>query len=62
MSADLSKTLSKYSNKWVALSSDTSHVVSSGNSVKEVVESAKKRGEKDPIVTKVPTEYSNFVL
>ncbi len=62
MSEDLSNTLSKYPNKWVALSKDASHVVSSGDSVKEAVEKANRQGENDPVVTKVPAEYSNFVL
>jgi len=59
---DLSKILSPYSNEWVALSEDEEKVVSHGKTVKEVIETAKKRGVKSPIVTKAPTEYGNYVL
>ena len=59
---DLSKILAPYSNKWVALSEKQDKVVSSGNTVKGVLEIAKRRGEKNPIITRVPKDYGNYVL
>lgn len=59
---DLSKLLKNYSEEWVALSEDESRVVSSGQKVEEVIEKAHKSGEKNPIVTRVPKNYGNYVL
>lgn len=59
---DLSKILEPYSNQWVALSEDEKRVVAAGKTVKEALEKAKEKGEDSPILTKVPTEYGNYVL
>lgn len=57
---DLSKILSRFKGKWVALSPDEKKVVSSGDSLKEVQSKALKRGEKDPILFRVPREKINY--
>ena len=59
---DLSDILSPYRNQWVALSASEDKVVAHGNSLKKVVEDAEKKGESDPIVTKVPNDFKVFVL
>jgi len=59
---DLSKILEPFSNEWVALSEDEDRVVSHGKTVREVLEKAKESGVESPIITKVPTEYGNYVL
>lgn len=59
---DLSKILEPYSNEWVALSIDEKKVIASGKTVKEALQKAKQKGENSPILTKVPTEYGNYVL
>jgi len=59
---DLSKILGPYSDKWVALSFDGKEIIASGETVKETLEKAKEKGEKSPILTKVPKEYGNYVL
>jgi hypothetical protein len=59
---DLSKTLKPYSNEWVALSPKNNKVLSSGNDLSKVIETAHKKGEKKPVVTKVPKDYGNYVL
>lgn len=61
-SKDLSKILEPYSNEWVALSEDEERVVGHGKTVKEAIEKAKAKGVNSPVVTKVPTEYGNYVL
>ena len=59
---DLSKILKPYSNEWVALSEDEKRVVASGKTIKETLQEANKKGEKSPIITKVPKDYCSFVL
>lgn len=48
-----SKELKRYSGKWVALKAEKG-IIASGNSVKEVMDVAKKKGIENPLVTKVP--------
>lgn len=59
---DLSKTLESYSDEWVALSEDAKKVVGEGKTAKEALREAKEKGEDNPIMTKVPKEYGNYVL
>jgi len=59
---DLSKTLRPYADEWVALSQRSNRVVSSGRDLVKVVEEAHRKGEKHPIVTRVPKNYGNYVL
>lgn len=59
---DLSKMLKKYSNEWVALSSDENKVLSHGKNLAKVIEEAKNQGEPNPIATRVPQDYDNYVL
>lgn len=51
----------KHYNKWVALDSDKTKVVAYGESLKEVVKKALKKGEEDPVVTVAIKNYSGFV-
>ena len=39
---------------WVAISHDQERVLSFGSDLSEVIEDAHRKGEADPIVTKVP--------
>ncbi len=59
---DLSKILKPYSNEWVALSGKTNKIISSGQDLVKVVEEAHEKGEKHPVVTRVPKDYGNYVL
>lgn len=59
---DLSKILKPYHNVWVALARDEKKVVSSGKTLKEALEKAEEKGIDDPIMTKIPKKYGNFVL
>lgn len=51
--ADLSKVLEPFKGMWVALT-DTDKVISANKSVRKVVEEAKKKGYKAPVLFKVP--------
>lgn len=59
---DLSKILEPYSNEWIALSEDAKRVVGRGKTVKGALKKAKEKGADNPIMTKVPKDYGNYVL
>ena len=60
--ADLSKTLKKYSNQWLALKPKTLSVVASGKEPKKVIAEAKKKGVSHPVLTKAPKSYGAYIL
>jgi Family of unknown function (DUF5678) len=47
---------------WVAFSSDEERLVAYGKTYDEVVTKAEKNGEPDPVLTKVPKDWSMQVL
>jgi hypothetical protein len=47
---------------WVAFSSDEERLVSYGKTYEEAVKKAEKNGETDPVLTKVPKDWSMQVL
>jgi hypothetical protein len=59
---DLRELLKGISNKWVALSSDSSRIVGVADSPKGALEQAKNNKELDPILTKTPEHYGTFIL
>lgn len=59
---DLRKVLKGYSNKWVALSADSSKVVGVANNPKGALEQARKNKEQDPILTRVPKASGALIL
>jgi len=59
---DFRKILKGYSNKWVALSADSSKVVGVGDNLKEAIEQADANKEKSPILTKMPIDCGTFIL
>ena len=59
---DLSKSLKKYSNKWVALKPRSSKVVAVGRSPKVVIEKARRSGVASPVLTRVPKDYGAYIL
>lgn len=59
---DLSISLKKYSNKWLALKPESNKVVASGNELKKVIQDARNKGIKHPIVTRVPKNYGTYIL
>jgi hypothetical protein len=44
----------EYAGKWIAWDHDMTRIVASGNSLAAVMEAAKKIGESDPVLAKVP--------
>lgn len=49
-------------NSWVALSSDESRVAGRGDSYGEAVEDARRHGENDPLLIKVPDNWEPRVF
>lgn len=54
MAKDWTKLYEKYKGLWVALADDELTVLGFGKSVKEALDSAKKNGHKNPILTRMP--------
>lgn len=45
-------------DSWIALSADESRVVGRGSTFAEAVEEAKRQGEEDPVLLKIPDNWS----
>lgn len=61
MSKDWTKIQEKYKGKWVALADDEETVIGSGGTVKEALAEAKKKGNQDPILTRMPETLTTYV-
>lgn len=61
MAIDWTKICQKYKGLWVGLKSDEKTVVASGKTVKEVMERAKRKRYKNPILFRVPTKIVPYV-
>lgn len=59
---DLREILKGYSNKWIALSADSSKVVGVANNPKKALEQAHKNKEQNPILTRAPQSSGAFIL
>ena len=59
---DLSEVLKKYSNKWLALDENTQKVVASGQTPKQVLDHARRKGVEHPVLTKAPKDYGTYIL
>ncbi len=47
---------------WVAISEDKEEVITYGADMRTVLEEARKMGEKDPLITRVPESNTTLVL
>lgn len=61
MAKDWTKIYKKYKGLWVALLDDEVTVIGSGKTVKETLKEAQKKGYKEPILFRVPTEILPYV-
>jgi len=62
MNTDLRKVLRGHSNKWVALSADSSKVVGVAKSPRGALRQARSNKERNPILTRVPQSHNAFIL
>lgn len=51
----------KYEGKWVAFATDQKTVLGSGSTLKTAISNAKKNGNKNPIMFKVPVGMNAYV-
>lgn len=51
----------KHAGKWVALSSDEKRVIGTAKLAKTALEGAKKKGERKPVLFKVPSPSISWV-
>ncbi len=61
MAIDWTRIVVKYKGLWVALKDDEKTVISSGKTVKEVMEKAGKKGFSLPILFRVPTKVMPYI-
>lgn len=61
MAIDWTKIYKKYKGLQVALKDDERTVIAQGKSVREVMEKAKKKGFKTPVLFRVPTKIIPYV-
>ena len=54
--------IKKYPGRFVALSYDRKKVLGKGHTPAEALNEARKKGHKDPILTKIPNENRNYLL
>jgi len=47
---------------WLAFSEDESRVVAQGKTYDEAVEAADKAGEQNPVITRIPNDWSERVF
>ena len=59
---DLREILKGYSNKWIALSADSSRVVGVADKVADAIKEARQNKENAPVLTKTPEHYGTFIL
>lgn len=51
----------KYGGRWVALKADRKTVVGAGTTVQQALAGARKKGVRDPVLTRMPKDIKNFV-
>lgn len=61
MVIDWTRTYKKYRGLWVALLDDEKTVIASGKTVNAVMAASIKRGYKQPILMRLPTEIIPYV-
>ena len=61
MAIDWTKIYKKYRGLWVALLDDERTVVGRGETLREALKEADKKGYKSPIVMRVPTKIIPYV-
>jgi hypothetical protein len=59
---DMTPIIRKYPGYFVALSYDRKKVLGKGHTPEEALREAKKKGYKDPILTKIPYENRSYLL
>ena len=61
MTVDWTQIQKKHAGKWVGLAEDQVTVLGVGETLKEALENAKKKGHPDPIMTRMPKDVIAYV-
>lgn len=61
MAIDWTKIYKKYRGLWVGLKDDQKTVIAFGETVREVMDKAKKKGFSEPILFRVPTKLIPYI-
>lgn len=61
MAIDWIKIYKTYKGKWIALKEDEKTVITSGKTVKEVMEKSKKKGFDLPVLFRVPSKSIAYI-
>ena len=61
MAIDWTKIYKKYKGLWVALANDEQTVIGSGKTLKEALLKAQEKGNKSPILTRMPESIVPYV-
>ena len=59
---DMTPIIRKYPGYFVALSYDRKQVLGKGHTAEEALTEAKKKGQKHPILTRIPVENRSYLL
>ena len=59
---DMVKIEKRYAGQWVALSDDQKRVIAAGQTLKDALANARKKGVRDPILSKIPREFLEYIL
>ena len=61
MILNIKQLIKYYAGLWVALEQDTNKVLSKGSNIERVFKTAKEKGEKVPVLFKVPTKQTAYI-
>ncbi|MEK7068367.1 MAG: DUF5678 domain-containing protein [Patescibacteria group bacterium] len=61
MAIDWTNIYKKYKGQWVALADDEKTVLGAGRTVQDALAKAKKKGNNDPILTRMPESLAAYV-
>lgn len=59
---DMTPVIRKYPGYFVALTYDRKKVLGKGHTPEEALKEARKKGYKDPILTRIPNENRSYLL
>lgn len=59
---DMTKIYKRYSGMWVALDKSRTKALAKGKTANEALRASRKKGIRDPIITRIPTENFGYIL
>lgn len=59
---DMTKIYKKYAGMWVALDKSRTKALATGKTARQALRASQKKGIRNPIITKIPTENFGYIL